>query len=88
MALLVIGYDLIKHKDYPKLWEEMDRLGAHKVIRDFYLVSLNNTASQVRDHLKQFVDDDDRVFVVEFSKKPQFTKALVGTNDWINANCI
>lgn len=88
MALFVIGYDLIKRKDYPKLWEEMDRLGARKVIRDFYLVNLNNTASQVRDHSKRFVDDDDRIFVVEFAKKPQFTKALAGTNDWINANCI
>ena len=87
MANFVIAYDLIKHKDYPKLWEEMTRLNAHKAIRDFYFVSLNNTASEIRDHLKSFVDDDDKVMVVEFQKKPSFTKANAGTNDWINANC-
>lgn len=87
MANFVIGYDLIKRKDYPKLWAEMERLGAQKAIRDFYLVNLNNTAAEVKDHLKQFVDEDDRVFVVEFTKEPRFTKALKGTTDWISNNC-
>ncbi|WP_252928129.1 CRISPR-associated protein Cas2 [Aliihoeflea sp. 40Bstr573] len=82
-----IGYDLIRRKDYPKLWEEMERLSAHKAIRDFYLANLNNTAVEVRNHLRSFVDEDDRVIVIEFSKKPQFTMALEGTNDWIAENC-
>lgn len=87
MANFVIGYDLIKLKDYPKLWAEMERLGAHKAMRDFYLVNLDNTPTEVKDHLKQFVDEDDRVFVVEFTKEPKFTKALKGTKGWISDNC-
>lgn len=86
MALFAISYDLIKRKDYPKLWEEFERLGAHKPLRSLYLASLNNTAAEVRDHFQQFIDDDDMLIVIEFNKKPAFSKARQGTNDWINEN--
>lgn len=84
MALFCISYDLIKGKDYEKLWDELDRLGGHKALESFYLIDLNNTASEVRDHLKGYVDSDDMLMVIEFSKKPAFIKAKPGTNDWLN----
>lgn len=87
MALFAVTYDLIKRKDYPKLWEEFERLGAHKPVRSLYLLNANNTATEVRDHFEQFIDDDDRLFVIEFGKKPKHHKALKGTNDWINEHC-
>ena len=83
MALFCISYDLVKGKDYPALWAELDRMGGHKALESFYLVDLNSTVIEVRDHLKSFVDDDDKLMVIEFSKKPHFIKAKAGTNDWI-----
>ncbi|MEX2450431.1 MAG: hypothetical protein WD407_06205 [Rhodospirillales bacterium] len=86
MALFVISYDLIKRKDYQTLWDELDRLNGQKALNSFYLINLNSTAAQVRDHFKDFIDDDDRLIVVEFSKEPKFTKALKGTTKWIEEN--
>lgn len=83
MALFCVSYDLIEGKNYKTLWDELDRLGGHKALESFYLISLNNTASQVREHLKAFVDDDDMLMVIEFDKKPTFIKAKAGTNKWI-----
>ena len=86
MALFAISYDLIKRKDYKTLWAEMERLEAHKALNSFYLVSLNNTTAEVRDHLEQYIDEDDRLIVVPFDKRPAHHMALVGTNKWLDAN--
>ncbi len=86
MAKFMISYDLVKRKDYPKLWDELDRIGAHKALDSLYLLAINNTAVEVRDHLQAFIDDDDRLMVIEFTKKPTYNRALKGTNAWIDAN--
>lgn len=87
MALFAITYDLMKGKDYPKLREEMERLGAHKALASFYLANLaTDDPAVVRDHLKKFIDDDDKLMVVRFVGKPAFTKANAGTNAWVDAN--
>ena len=65
----------------------MDSLGAHKALNSFYLVNLTNTDPQeVLNHLKGYVDSDDRLMVVRFTGKPAFTKAHAGTNNWIKDN--
>lgn len=87
MALFAVTYDLMKGKDYQTLWDELERLGGHKALASFYLLDLNNTASEVRDHLRQYIDDDDKLMVVEFVGKPAFTKANAGTNKWIEEHC-
>lgn len=85
MAKFAISYQLNDKKDYPKLWREMERLGAHKAMRSFYLVSLTNeTASSVRDHLKTFIDDDDMLFVARMDAKPASHKCYQGTLKWID----
>ena len=87
MALFAITYDLVKHKDYPKLWNELERIGAHKALNSFYLVKLTNEDPQdVVDHLSQFIDADDRLMVVRFNYRPCFTSAFVGTNAWVTEN--
>lgn len=86
MTTYTVSYDLIKRKDYPTLWEELERLGAHRALESFWLVAVNNTASELRDHLEAFVDEDDRIWVSELTKNQAFTKALVGTNAWLKAN--
>ena len=87
MANFAITYDLIKRKDYQTLWDELERLGAHKALNSFYLLSIDNSAQVVKDHLAQYIDDDDKLMVVKFTGNPAFTKAHAGTNKWIEENC-
>ena len=85
MAYLLATYDLVRNKDYKRLIDELERLGAHKALLSVWLLDVGWTAKQACDHLSNFVDDDDKLMVVEFSKRPAFTRAFQGTNAWIEA---
>jgi len=64
MPKYIASYDLIKRKDYQTLWNELERLGGKRVLESvWYLDVTSNTAAVLRDHLGQFIDSDDRLFV-------------------------
>lgn len=85
MAYFAVSYQLNKAKDYKPLWDAFTELNAHKAMRDFYLLDVDSTAIELREHLAQFMDNDDMVFVVPFTQKPSYSRANAGTNDWIKA---
>lgn len=85
MANFAVKYQLNEAKDYPKLWEEMERLGGHKVLRSFYFLDVQATAKELRDHLMGYVDQDDAIVVVPMLEKPFTKKAFQGTQAWIDA---
>lgn len=85
MAYFAVNYQLNANKDYPKLWDEMARLDGHKVLRSFYFLDLEISASDLRNHLRGFIDQDDAVVVVPFSSRPYHHMGFAGTNDWIKA---
>lgn len=41
------------------------------------------TAFGLRDHLKKYVDEDDKLIVIEFSKKPAYTRGFTTGANWI-----
>lgn len=88
MAFFMISYDLRKKQefDYEPLWAEFKRLDSVKCLESVYLLSASNTAAEIKSHFKAFIHDDDLLVVVEFAKKPQYTRALTGTNAWIAAH--
>ena len=68
MAKFILSYDLIKQKDYPKLWAELERLGGKRILFSMWSLDLTtDSAVAVRDHFRAFVDADDRVFVSQLS---------------------
>ena len=86
MAYFAVSYQLNNKKDYQSLWDEMDRLEGHKVMRSFYFLDVDlNTANELRDHLKGFIDDDDMVTVVELESRPSCHKCYKGTLAWLDA---
>lgn len=84
MALYAISYQLNDEKDYQKLWDEFDRLDAHKVMKSFYFLDVSNdSTSEVRNHFLEFIDDDDTICVVKMKVRPRHRMGYEGTNDWI-----
>ena len=66
MKTYLVSYDLDKPgQNYEKLISELERLGAFRVLFSQWAVQLNNTAIEVRDHLLQFIDSNDRMLVME-----------------------
>lgn len=88
MPIYAITYDLNKEKDYKSLWEELDRLKGKKAAKSFYLLNLTDDSAQdVIDHFKNFIDKDDTFIVVKTTiKNIQVFRPLLGTSDWINSN--
>jgi hypothetical protein len=87
MTTFTVSYDLIKDKNYKRLTDELTRLGGHKTNLSYWLVNVNMaSARDFRSHLAKFVDNDDRLWVVELTNNHSFQNALAGTNDWLKAN--
>jgi hypothetical protein len=86
MALYVVTYDLRRKDefDYQALWDAFDRLDSVKYQESDYLLSTSASIDTVKDHFKAKMHEDDLLMVVEFTEKPDWTKALKGTNAWIS----
>src|SRR6185312_2700255 len=88
MAFFVVTYDLRKKGefDYQPLWDELSHMDAVKFQESNYFLSTESTREKIKNHLKQFIHEHDLLMVVEFYTKPDYTKALKGTNDWVNTH--
>jgi len=91
MAIYLVAYDLVKESkgtfDYQPLWDELERLGAHRTQYSLWLLNVKNTAKEVLEHFTKFVDKDDRLWVVSVRKAEHWYKnAIGGTNKWLENN--
>lgn len=83
MTSYLLTYDLNKDKNYQKLYDELERLGGHRTLLSVWLVSVNNTATELRKHLTQFIDDDDSMWVLEVTQNNSYNNVRKGTNAWL-----
>lgn len=67
MTCYIISYDLITPwKNYDVLIKELKSLWARaKICESLWAVKSSKKASEIRDHLKKFMDNNDRLFVVK-----------------------
>lgn len=87
MAKFLVSYDLIDGQDYTRIINELERLGAVRTQKSTYLVSVTTEAANgFLQHLRGFVDEDDLLMVVKMHERPRFTRAMRGTNDWVERN--
>lgn len=85
MALYSVSYQLnAPTKDYQPLWDAFAELGAHKAMRDFYLVDNSASTNQLGSYLRSFIDENDFLFVTPFVSKPYKTGCYTGTQAWID----
>lgn len=74
MAVYFICYDLVKDKDYTKLTDELENMGAFRVILSDWCVELDNTTcKEIKTHLLDYIDEDDRLLVVKKGSAPAWS---------------
>jgi hypothetical protein len=66
VALYFLTYDLRKSRDYQKLYDELKNFNAVQVLESTWCFRrINTTAAGLRDHFKNFIDNDDGLLVEE-----------------------
>jgi hypothetical protein len=89
MTDFLLSYDLRNESgshDYQVLWDELKRVRAHRTQDSLWLVNFNNTAREVHEHIKGFVDGNDRLWISELTKNHWYSNARGGTNEWLEVN--
>jgi len=89
MTIYTISYDLRNESgtaDYKPLWTELNRLDAHRTQDSVWLASINATATELHNHMKKFIDSDDRLMVDEFKANNHYSNARFGTIAWLKKN--
>jgi hypothetical protein len=73
----LVSYDLLTPgRDYTRLYEELKRLGAARVLLSQWVLVTVNTAAELRDHFKQFIDTNDRLLVNDFKDWASYNALL------------
>lgn len=87
MALFLVMYDLVKEESslaYEPLWSALEALNGVKTQRSSWLVGYDATQRSLFDYLKPSVDGNDRLMIVEITKRPNWTIGFKGTAAIIN----
>jgi hypothetical protein len=66
VALYFLDYDLRNQRDYTKLYGELERFRAVRILESLWCFNrVNTSASGLRDHFRQFIDSDDGLCISE-----------------------
>ena len=71
MKTILISYDLqTPGKDYVNLWEHLRSYGNYaKLLESMWLLRTYLSAEQVRDNAIKYIDQNDKIFVVDVTKQ-------------------
>lgn len=87
MAVYLVSYELKKESSaaaYRPLWDALEALNSHKVQRSVWLVATTSNQGAVHDHLKQDVDDNDRLVVSKVNRNGYaYSGAMPGTKKFL-----
>lgn len=66
MALYFLEYDLRKQRDYQKLYDEMKKFNAVRILESLWCFNRIETNSEkLINYFRQFIDSDDGIIVAE-----------------------
>jgi hypothetical protein len=87
MAAYMIGYDLIKRKDYPELIDAIKRLGKWwHCLDSTWIVVHPGPSTSIRNALKPHIDGDDRLLVAKLSGEAAWAHFDKECADWLVNN--
>lgn len=88
MHSYAISYDLIgPNRDYDKIIEAIKSYGTWAHINEsLWIVRSNKTSAEIRDHLKQNVDTNDKILVVQLTGVGAWLNLSSDMSDWLKNN--
>jgi hypothetical protein len=79
----IITYDLLTPgQDYSKLISAIKSYSDYaKISESCWIISTTKSSVQIRDHLTQFIDKNDRIFVAKLTGEAAWKGSLSKTDD-------
>jgi len=89
MAVFIVTYDTHYGRNYQTLYDAMKEKGGVRLAESVWGIELNNKVGEVRDWVKDMLDDDDTIVVIQVKPKPSWAtaKAKQSANEWLTQNC-
>jgi len=86
MRCYIISFTLRKDKDYTPLYKAIKSYGTWARVLEFtWAVVTEQPAKEIRDYLKKFLDESDKIFVVRSGAEAAW-KDVICSNDWLKKN--
>ena len=88
MAHYIVSYDLHNQRHYQPVWDELEEMGATRLLESLWVLTSPLSASAIRDKLKNAADSDDSVAVVELKAGSYWacSKAKDAGVSWLRQN--
>jgi len=82
-----VTYDLVNRRDYTPLIEKIKsyRRWAHP-LESVWIIITNDTSSQLRDSLSNFIDKDDKLLIMRTTQGASWIGLNSDVSDWIKNN--
>lgn len=88
MKCYIISYDLRYRRDYDSLYQAIKSYGTWgKINESLWAVVTNQSAAQIRDHLSNYLDDDDRLFVIKSGFDAAWRNAIADS-EWLKKHLV
>ena len=83
MKDFIIDYDLnTEGQKYSELILAIKELNYHELCKSSWVIKSDLTCSEIRDKLKQYIDNNDKLFVAEI--KDWASRGIKETSNWLN----
>jgi len=87
MARYIVTYDLVNRKDYTPLIEKIKSYrNWARPLESVWIIITNETSSQVRDSLSDFIDNDDKLLIMKTTQGASWVGLGSNVSDWIKNN--
>lgn len=89
MSLYLISYDLIKDKDYEKLYEAIKKMSIQytRPLKSAWIIKHDGSAYDIAVELCKYIDVDDKLIVNKLDSDSSWTQNLgQKTTEWIKTN--
>ncbi len=85
MATYIISYDLRKpDRDYESLYQAIRAYGTYAHIQQsVWAIVTEHNATQIRDRLSLYMDQNDRIFVVKSGREAAW-RNVICNNEWLS----
>jgi hypothetical protein len=86
MTVYIVSYELkgeTGSSGYQPLWDALEGITSQKVQRSLWLVATTGSASDLHSYLKQYMDDNDRLWVSKVTQENHYYGAMAGTTKFL-----